>query len=431
MKMVTLRGGLVIDPASAFAAPADVFIAEGQVVGLHPPGEEPPVGEVIDVGGLVVAPGLVDIHVHLREPGQTHKESIASGTRAAVAGGFTTVCCMPNTDPPLDQAGRVRGLQEIIRRDAICRVHVIGAASQDNDPDRPSDGPALQAAGCVALTDDAFPLPEQRHRRQALATALASGLPFVAHCEDKSLSQSAPMNAGEVSRRLGIPGQPGLAESQAAARWLQLHDVGARLHLAHVSTAATVRALEGAAPAWGGRLSAETAPHYFSLTDEAIARHGANAKMNPPLRSAQDQQAVKEALVAGTLGVIATDHAPHAPQEKAAGLEQAPFGIVGLETALGVCLSELYHTGLLSLSELLTRMTVAPAQVAGLTAGCLAPGSVADIVIFDPQAEWVVEPGRFESLGRNTPFAAGILRGRVWGTIIGGTIAYQDGEIVA
>jgi len=426
MDRLTLTGGLVVDPSSGSAARADVFIADRRIAGLHPPGERPSVGEVVDVTGRVVAPGLVDIHVHLREPGQTHKETIASGTRAAVAGGFTTVCCMPNTDPPLDRPERVREVQEIIQRDAACRVQVIGAISLDNDPDRPADARALQAAGCVALTDDAFPLPEQAQRRQALQAAAAAGLPFIAHCEDKSLSHGAPLHEGEVSRRLGLVGQPDLAESVAAERWLQLHETGARLHLAHVSTARTVAALREAMPRWQGRLSAETAPHYFALTDAAVLRFGADAKMNPPLRSEADRQAVAAAVRDGLLAVIATDHAPHAPAEKALGLASAPFGVVGLETALGVALTALQ--GEMGLPEVLRRMTAGPAQVLGLSAGRLAPGAAADVVIIEPDAPWTVQPSRFLSQGWNTPFAGETLLGRVWGTIVDGALLYLDGE---
>jgi len=429
MDRLTLTGAHVIDPGSGFSAAADVFIAAGAIVALHPPGEQPPQGEVVDVSGLVAAPGLVDIHVHLREPGQTHKETIASGTRAAVAGGVTTVCCMPNTDPPLDRPERVAEVQEIIRRDAVCRVHVIGAISLDNDPDRPSDTIALKAAGCIALTDDAFPLPEQAHRRRALEAAAAASLPFIAHCEDKSLSRGAPMREGEVSRRLGVPGQPDLAESIAAERWLELHETGARLHLAHVSTARTVAALREAMPRWQGRLTAETAPHYFCLTDAAVAQHGANAKMNPPLRSEADRAAVVEAVCEGLISVIATDHAPHAPAEKSLGLERAPFGVIGLETSLAASLTAL--RGTMSLSDILLRLTAAPARALGLTAGCLAPGSVADLVLFEPDRAWTVDAAAFHSRGRNTPFAGATLTGRVWGTVVGGSLAYRDGVYLA
>jgi dihydroorotase len=238
------------------------------------------------------------------------------------------------------------------------------------------------------------------------------------------------MNDGDASRRLGVPGQPAEAETANAREWLKLADTGARLHLAHVSAAGTVQALREAQAAWRGRLTAETAPHYFSLTDEAVVRGGADAKMNPPLRGAADQLVVKEAVVSGELAVIATDHAPHSPAEKAQGVLTAPFGIVGLETALGVSLSELHHTGLLALPALLARLTANPAAALGLTAGCLAPGSAADITIIDPQAEWTVDPERFVSLGRNTPFAGMLLRGKAWGTVVGGELVYREGQVL-
>ena len=427
---LTLTGGHVIDPGSGFSAVADVFVVDGQVVSLLPPGEQPAMGERLDVSGLVVCPGLIDVHVHLREPGQTHKETIASGTRAAVAGGFTTVCCMPNTTPPLDRPDRVREVQEIIRRDAACHVQVIGSVSLDNDPEHFSDAVALRDAGCVALTDDAFPLVTQAQRRTALEVARAAFLAFIAHCEDKSLSAGGVMNEGPVSRELGVPGQPSEAETMCAREWLTLADLGARLHLAHVSTAGTVAAVRAAQAQWQGRLTAETAPHYFSLTDEAVRRAGADAKMNPPLRSAVDRVAVREAVVTGDLAVIATDHAPHSPEEKSQGLLAAPFGIVGLETALAVSLTELLHTGLLSLPAVLARLTANPAAALGLTAGCLTPGAPADLAIIDPQAEWTVDPERFQSLGRNSPFSGMTVRGQVWGTVVGGKLVYREGQLL-
>lgn len=426
---ITLRGGLVVDPASAFCAPADVFVQDGRIAAIAPPGEQRGPGEQVGVEGLVVCPGLIDVHVHLREPGQTHKETIASGTRAAVAGGFTTVCCMPNTTPPLDRPVRVVALQETICRDAVCRVRVIGSISLENDPEQFADVLALRAAGCVAVTDDAFPLVTNQQRAEALARAAAADLPFIAHCEDKQLSAGGVMNEGPVSRELGVPGQPAAAETAAAREWLQLAALGARLHLAHVSAADTVRALEQASP-WGRRLTAETAPHYFALTDRAVADHGADAKMNPPLRDAADQAAIREAVVRGSLSVIATDHAPHAPAEKAVGLLRAPFGIIGLETALAVSLTELYHGGLLPLESLLARLTSGPARALGLAAGSLSPGAPADLAIFDPAASWQVRPESFCSLSRNTPFAGMALRGRPWGTLVGGRFVFREGSLL-
>jgi dihydroorotase len=427
---LTLTGGLILDPASGFSALGDLFLAAGHVVGIAAPGEHPPCGEVLDVGGLVVCPGLVDLHVHLREPGQTHKETIASGTRAAVAGGFTTVCCMPNTTPPLDRPARVAALQATIAAEAVCRVHVIGAACLDNVPGQPADLASLAASGCVAVTDDAFPLETDEQRRDLLCRAAAAGLPFIAHCEDRSLSGGAAVNAGAVSAQLGLSGQPDAAETVAAEAWLRLGGLGARLHLAHVSTAGTVAALSRARATWVGRLSAETAPHYFALTEAAVLEHGANAKMNPPLRSDADREAVRQALADGLISIVATDHAPHSPAEKAAGLAAAPFGVVGLETALGVALTELYHSGLMSLSQVIGCLTVNPVRLLGLPGGYLAPGAAADVCVFDPQATWVVDPAEFRSLGRNSPFAGRELRGKPWATIVGGRVAWREGDLL-
>lgn len=429
MKAITIRGGFVIDPCHEIAQPADVIIAGGQIAGFYPPGEAEAEGEIVEAEGLIVAPGLVDLHVHLREPGQTHKETIASGTQAAVAGGFTTICCMPNTLPPLDRPERIRAVQEIIQKEAFCRVYIIGAVTEDNQPDKLADLRALKRAGCVAVTDDAFPLQEQPQRKTVLEAAAQAGLPFIAHCEDKALSREAPLNAGEISRQLGLPGQPDTAESQALQNWLALHHIGARLHIAHLSTAASVEALRQAKPLWQERLTAETAPHYFSLTEEAVLTYGADAKMNPPLRRKTDCERLREALAEGLIDVIATDHAPHAPWEKAQDLATAPFGVVGLETALAASLTELYHAGWLSLPQLLARMSAMPAHILGLPAGCLRPGRPADLVLFDPNEEWIVQPEQFFSQGRNTPFAGRRFRGRVRGTIVNGAIAYKDGEI--
>jgi dihydroorotase len=425
-----LRGGLIVDPASGFSARGDLFLAGGHVVGLAPPGEQAPFGEVLDVRGLVVCPGLIDLHVHLREPGQTHKESIATGTRAAVAGGFTTVCCMPNTTPPLDRPERVDDVHARALTSAACRLHVIGASCLDNVPGCPADIEALATAGCVAVTDDAFPLESDEQRADLLRRSAAACLPFVAHCEDKGLSQGGVMHEGETSRRLGVRGQPGEAERLAVAAWLRLAAVGGRLHLAHVSTGGSAQALAGALPGWAGRLTAETAPHYFALTDAAVIGCGANAKMNPPLRPEADRQAIREALRSGVIPVIATDHAPHSPTEKAAGLVEVPFGVVGLETALGVTLTELYHSGLMPLPRVLACLTANPASLWGLPGGYLSPGAVADVCVFDPDASWVVDPGRFESLGRNTPFAGRELRGRPWATIVGGRLRWREGEFL-
>lgn len=423
---LTIRGGHIVDPGTGFCGPADLFLAGGRVIGLAPPGEQDPVGEVLDVAGRLVCPGLIDLHVHLREPGQAHKETIATGTRAAVAGGFTAVCCMPNTTPVLDRPERLRELHEHLRQHAVCRVYVIGAACYDNDPERPADLKALADCGCVAVTDDAFPLQTQEQRRNALQRAAAAGLPFVAHCEDKSLSAQGVINEGVVSQQLGLPGQPDRAESEAVAAWLELAACGARLHLAHISVAASVAAIARARGTWGDRLTAETAPHYFALSEQAVLEHGANAKMNPPLRTEADRRRIVEAVREGLISVIATDHAPHTTEEKARGLLDAPFGVVGLETALGASLTTLP----MAVSDLLARLSTQPAQVFALPGGHLAPGAPADVTIVDPQVRWTVDPSGFQSKGRNTPFAGVRLRGQAWATIVGGRLVWHDGHLV-
>jgi dihydroorotase len=423
---LTITGGYILDPGTGLCGPGDLFLAGGRVVGTAPPGELAAVGDVLDATGRCVCPGLIDVHVHLREPGQTHKETIATGTAAAVAGGFTAVCCMPNTTPSLDRPERLLDILQRIAADAACRVYAIGATCLDNDPERPADLAALAGCGCVAITDDAFPLQTQAQRRDALQRARAAGLPFVAHCEDKSLSRDGVINEGSVSRELGVPGQPCSAEAEAVRGWLGLTDCGARLHLAHISTAASVQAIRDRCTEWGERLTVETAPHYFARNDRAVLEHGANAKMNPPLRSEADRQRVLQAVTDGLIAVVATDHAPHAPDEKAAGLLDAPFGVVGLETALGVSLTTLP----LATTDVLARLTTGPARAFGLPGGHLAPGGVADVTIFDPDAEWTVRPEGFQTKGRNTPFAGCRLKGRPWATIVAGRLIWREGELL-
>lgn len=423
---LTIAGGFIVDPGTGYCGPGDLFLAGGRVVGIGAPGEHGAVGRVLDAAGRVVSPGLIDLHVHLREPGQSHKETIATGTQAAVAGGFTAVCCMPNTTPVLDRPERLRELAVRVAEDAVCRVYPIGAACLDNDPERPADLGALANCGCLAATDDAFPLQTQDQRRDALLRAAAAGLPFVAHCEDKRLSADGVINEGAISRELGVPGQPDRAESEAVAAWLELADCGARLHLAHISTAASVAAIARACAMWGDRLTAETAPHYFALSERAVLEHGANAKMNPPLRTDADRQQVLQALAEGLIPVIASDHAPHAAEEKGRGLLEAPFGVVGLETSLGASLTALP----MAVSDVLGRLSTAPARAFGLPGGHLAPGALADVTVFDPDEEWTVEPSVFLSKGRNTPFAGARLKGRAWATVVAGRLVWHDGQLL-
>ncbi len=428
----TLTGGRVIDPANGRDELADVAVEQtGRIAWIKPSGA-PPIGEEVPVEGLVVCPGLVDIHVHLREPGFEHKETVATGTRAAVAGGFTTVCCMPNTNPPLDRPQRIAELQQTIAEEAWSNVYVLGAATVDNQRRELTDFDALLEAGCASITDDAAPLQSTSQMQQALAKLAASGRPFLAHLEDEELSGEGVINAGAVSHQLQVPGQSSHSEVAALRRWAQAAASvpRARLHLLHVSTAETVA--EAQMLRAGNtffQLSLETAPHYFCLTEEAILESGADAKVNPPLRTERDRQAILEAVIDGDIQIIATDHAPHTPPEKAQGLIDAPAGLTGLEICVGVVLTHLFHTGRLGLSEILAKMTCNPAVLLGLPAGTLTPGGPADITIIDPYKQWVVDPAHFYSKGRNTPFAGHKLRGRTWGTIKTGQFLVREGEL--
>ncbi|MBM3476911.1 MAG: dihydroorotase [Armatimonadetes bacterium] len=463
-----IRGGRLIDPAFGLDAPGDLLIIDGCVAQV---GEvAAPVGvPALDAAGMVVAPGLIDIHVHLREPGFEAKETLKTGCRAGTAGGFTAVCAMPNTRPVIDRPERVADLLERAAS-AACRVYPIGAATLDNRNEEFADFVALREAGCVAITDDAFPLQRSDQMAEALLRAAEADLPFIAHCELTGLSAGGSVDASAAQHAPGIATQATLAEAAAIRLWAAAYERAAataprlpRLHLAHVSSALGVEALRSLractrrppptrdSPVFGGeaaenwdspnvsttllvrppegtgcRISAETAPHYVTLDSSAIAQFGANAKMNPPLRSPADVSAIREALVDGTIDLLATDHAPHTSEEKALPLDQAPFGIIGLETALAVSLSEL--SGALMLPELLARMSTRPAQALGLAGGSLQVGAPADVVVFDPQAKWTVDPQAFLSKGRNCPFAGREVYGRVWTTFVGGTLHIQATE---
>ncbi len=431
MPTFTLVRGQVVDPGQALEAGADLCVEQGRVKWIKPPGASPE-GEVIPVPGLVVCPGLIDIHAHLRQPGFEHKETLASGTQAAVAGGFTTVCTMPNTNPVIDRPPRVAQLQQIIARRAECNVQIIGAATIDNQRAQLCDFAALLAAGCGAITDDAAPLQSPQQMRSVLQQSSTTGVLFLTHLEAEQLSSAGVINQGRVSEELNVPGQDSRSELVALQQWAQAAEaVSGRLHLLHLSTADSVGYLhelqhEGRFKS----LTGETAPHYFCLTESAVLEFGADAKMNPPLRTEADRQAVKQALIDGTIQVIATDHAPHTPAEKACGLGEAPFGIVGLETCLGLVLTHLVHTGDLSLLEALAKLTCNPARLLNLPGGTLVPGSPADIAIIDPNKSWVVQPDRFYSKGRNTPFAGETVKGWIWGTIVGGRFAQREGQML-
>ncbi len=428
---ILIRGGRVIDPGR-FNGLADVLIENGKIVAVGPnlkiPAGKSGAGPtVVEATGKLVLPGFIDLHVHFREPGFEYKETIQTGTAAAAAGGFTSVCCMPNTNPVNDNQAVTEFILDQARATGSAHVFPVGAITKGSEGKELAEIGELRRSGCVAISDDGRPVMNSLVMRRAMEYALAFDLPVVDHCEDLHLSEGGCMNEGIVSTELGLPGIPAAAEDVQVARNVALAELtGARLHLAHVSTAGSVRMVREA-KARGIRVTAEACPHHFSLTEEAVRGFDSHAKMNPPLRTKQDVQAIREGLRDGTIDVIATDHAPHAIQEKEQEFAAAPFGVVGLETALPLTLA-LVEEGVLTLERAIAALTTEPARVVGLKKGTLAPGADADVVVVDPEAQWVVEPARFRSKGRNTPFAGWKVKGQVALTILNGTIVFQAGR---
>ncbi|MGH7459065.1 MAG: dihydroorotase [Longimicrobiaceae bacterium] len=425
MRALLLRGGRVVDPSQQLDARVDVLLSGGAVAelgeGLDAPGD----AEVIDLDGLLVCPGLIDVHVHLREPGGEHKETIASGSRAAAAGGFTSVVAMPNTDPPIDDPAAVGFVLAQGLRSGGARVYPSGTITVGRRGGQMAEIGELVAAGAVTVTDDGSPVPDSGVMRSVLEYAGSFQVPVSVHCEELSLSRNGSMNEGIISTRLGLTGVPNAAEDVMISRDLMLAELtGGRLHVQHVSTARGVEMIR-AAKQRGVRVTAEATPHHLALTEEAVDGYRTEAKMNPPLRTAADRAAVREGVCDGTLDLIATDHAPHHYDEKERAFEDAPFGVVGLETAVGVVMTELVHPGHLALTGLVERMSHAPARGFSLPGGTLAVGSPADLTVIDPELEWTVEPERFLSLSRNTPFAGWKLKGRAVRTVVGGRTIWE------
>lgn len=423
MPTILIKGGQVID-AGRFNGLADVLIEDGKVTAVGKSVKLKGQATIIEANGKLVLPGFVDLHVHLREPGFEHKETIQTGTAAAVAGGFTSVCCMPNTNPVNDNQSVTEFILEQARAAGNCHVFPVGAITKGSEGKELAEIGDLRRAGCVAISDDGQPVMNSLVMRRAMEYALAFDIPVIDHCEDLHLSEGGCMNEGLVSTELGLPGIPAAAEDVMVARNLALAELtGARLHLAHLSTAGSVRMVREA-KSRGIKVTAEACPHHFSLTEEAVQEFNTHAKMNPPLRTWQDVQAIKEGLRDGTIDAIATDHAPHAIQEKQLEFDTAPFGIVGLETALPLTLA-LVEEGVLTLAAAVAKLTSAPARAFGLDRGTLAIGAEADVVIVDPEAAWIVDPARFRSMGRNTPFAGWKVKGRVTHTIVGGRLVHE------
>lgn len=423
MKII-ITGGRVVDPVAGTETVSDLLIDGGKIAAL---GKNLKAGgaRVIEAAGKLVAPGLLDMHVHLREPGYEAKETIRTGLMAAVRGGFTGVACMPNTNPVADNQTVIQFIKSRAAEAGLARVYPVGAITRGSKGEELAEMADLKNAGAVALSDDGRPVAGTGVMRRAMQYAGMLGLTIISHCEDPELAAGGSMNEGLMSTKLGLKGIPGAAEEVMVARDIILAELtGCPLHIAHVSTAGSVRLIREA-KSRGIRVTAEVTPHHFTLTDTAVEGYNTSTKVNPPLRGEEDVAAVKEGLADGTIDVIATDHAPHTMEEKDVEYDRAPFGMVGLETALGLVWTELVETGLLSPSRAVAKMTVNPARILGITKGALVPGATADITIIDPALEEVVDPGSFASKGRNTPFAGRRLKGLPVLTMVEGRIVFS------
>jgi dihydroorotase len=431
---IEIQGGRVIDPGNLDTM-ADIIIEHGKIVKITRIGKtairQPKSGiadresRTIDATGKIVCPGFIDMHVHLREPGHEHKETIETGSRAAARGGFTAVCAMPNTNPVNDNCEITELILNQGARANFARVYPVGAISVGLQGRRICEFDRLKACGAIAVSDDGNPVMDDRLMQAALTAAKSNGLPVISHCEDLNLVAGGVMNAGAVASRLGLAGISNASESAMVERDIALSELtGAPVHIAHVSTAESVRAVREA-KSREIAVTAETAPHYFTLTDAAVREHGTQAKMNPPLRSSNDRAAIRQGLADGTIDVIATDHAPHSSREKALEFNQAANGIIGLETAVSLGL-KLVQEGVISITDLIEKMSSAPARILGLASG-LQPDRPADVTIIDPDVDYVVDVNKFQSLSRNCPFDGWLLKGRPVLTMVGGRIVYEEG----
>lgn len=414
-----IKNGLVIDPANDREGIGDVFIKDGLIVDKLSVAEKAEASH-FDAKGLVVAPGLVDIHVHFREPGQTHKEDIASGSRAAAAGGYTSVVCMPNTSPVCDNAGTLERINNSIEKEAVIHVYTTGCLTIGMKGEALAPTGQLKQAGIVAVTDDGLCIQNNEIMRRAVEYATLHHLPIMDHCQDGSLTENAVMHEGEVSLKLGLKGWPRAAEDIIVARNIILSELtGARIHMQHVSSYHSVELLRNA-KARGINVTGEASPHHIEFTDTCIGDYNTLFKMNPPLRTEKDRLALIEGLKDGTLDCIATDHAPHSPTEKDCEFDKAPFGIIGLENALASTLETLYHSKELSLKEVVALMTHKGAEICDLPAGTLSVGASGDVCIFDPDQKWTVDAEAFKSKSRNCPWNGRTLRGQVKATFVDG-----------
>jgi dihydroorotase len=429
MPSLWIRSARIIDPAAKRDGIGDLFIENGRIVASLSPAAKKRARR-IEGDGLVACPGLVDIHVHFREPGQTHKETIATGSRAAAAGGFTTVVCMPNTSPPADNAGTIQYMKDVIARDAVVKVHPTGCITVGQKGQALAPIGSLKRAGVVAITDDGDCVQNNDLMRRAVEYAEMFDLPVMDHCQDHSMTQGAVMNEGIMSTRLGLRGWPNAAEDLIVARNVIISEyTGGHIHLQHISSKFSVDVIRRA-KSRGARITAEATPHHLALTDDSLGTYDTNLKMNPPLRTEADRRALIEGLRDGTIDIIATDHAPHTGSEKDREFDFAPNGIIGLETALPVSLQVLLRENRFKLPRVVDLLTRQPARILGLPVGTLAEGADADVCLFDPDEKWRYDPKAGFSKSGNSPWAGQTLTGRVRVTIVNGRVVFNGGKIV-
>lgn len=425
---LVISGGRVIDPASDFDKMADIYIQDGKVVKIESDKgkktKEAVVSQIVDARGKIVCPGLIDIHTHLREPGREDEETIYTGSLAAVAGGFTSICCMPNTFPPIDNQETVKFILEKAKS-AKCRVFPMACITKGQKREEITEVGDLVQAGAVALSDDGLPVLNSQVMRNILEYSLMFGIPIISHCEDLTLSKEGVMNESFVSTLLGLKGIPSIAEEVMVSRDIKLAEyTKGKLHIAHVSTAGSVHLLHEAKKR-KVNVTCEVTPHHFTLTDELVKTFNTSLKTNPPLRTKKDVLTIKRGLRDGTIDVIATDHAPHSIEEKDVEFDAAPNGMIGLETALSLVISELIDKNVLSWKEAIAKLTINPAKILNLDLGRIKVGNEADITVIDPKANWVVSPEKLYSKSKNSPFIGKRLKGRAWCTIVGGKVVYQ------
>ena len=426
MSTLLIQGGRIIDPSQAIDRIDDLLVRDGIILAIGQSSHEK-VDETIDATGLIVTPGLIDMHVHLREPGREEDETIETGTRAALAGGFTSVACIPNTEPPIDTQAAVEFIHQKAVRADTCNVFVVGCVSRNREGKELAEIGQLVEAGAVAFSDDGAPIYDAELMRRAFEYCRMFDKPIFAHEEVLELSRGGVMHEGLVSLVLGLTGMPAAAEEVMIGRDIALAEVtGGRLHVMHVSTARGVELIR-AAKARGTRVTAEACPHHFTLTDESLRGFDSNAKMSPPLRTAVDVEAIISGLVDGAIDCIATDHAPHAPEKRMLEIDRAPFGILGLETALGLSITRLVATGRIGWPRLVEAMSLLPAQILGVTRGTLRTGAIADITLINPDLSWRVDVDKFCSKSVNSPFQGWVLKGRAVFTIVAGRVKYRLG----